>query len=133
MGDQFLNMKKMASKGLGILLELENITESSMSWALNEIQNPKYKEKAQLASKIFRDQPMSPLDKAVYWTEYVLRHNGAPHLANPSRKLSWFQRELFDVYFVILLVLSITFWILFKIIKLFLYFIRKLTSKVKTD
>lgn len=31
------------------------------------------------------DQRTTPLDTAIYWTEYVLRHNGAYHLQSPSR------------------------------------------------
>lgn len=31
------------------------------------------------------DQRTTPLDTAIYWTEYVLRHNGAYHLQAPSR------------------------------------------------
>ncbi|KAL1130747.1 hypothetical protein AAG570_011988 [Ranatra chinensis] len=37
MGDQRKNMVHASSKGYGILLEVENITESSFSWAVNEI------------------------------------------------------------------------------------------------
>lgn len=31
------------------------------------------------------DQRTTPLDTAIHWTEYVLRHNGAYHLQAPSR------------------------------------------------
>ncbi|KAF0703134.1 UDP-glucuronosyltransferase 2B2-like, partial [Aphis craccivora] len=37
-------------------------------------------ENAKTASKIFKDRSMSPKDLVVYWTQYVLRHKGAPHL-----------------------------------------------------
>lgn len=32
---------------------------------------------------------MSPLDTAIYWTEYVLRHDGAYHLQTPGRHMGW--------------------------------------------
>jgi glucuronosyltransferase len=53
-------------------------------------------------SALARDQTESPLDRAVYWIEYVIRHQGAPHLRIASRKLSLFQRYLFDVLFFVL-------------------------------
>lgn len=40
---------------------------------------------------------MTPLETGVYWTEYVLRHKGAPHMASPARDLNWFQYYMYDV------------------------------------
>lgn len=45
----------------------------------------------------------TPLERAVYWTEYVLRHNGTRHLQLSSRHLTWYQRNLIDVYLVLIL------------------------------
>jgi glucuronosyltransferase len=53
-------------------------------------------------SALARDQMESPLNRAVYWIEYVIRNQGAPHLRIASRKLSLFQRYLFDVLFFVL-------------------------------
>ena len=36
---------------------------------------------------LLRDQKTSPLETAIYWTEYVLRHQGAYHLQTPGRHL----------------------------------------------
>jgi glucuronosyltransferase len=42
-GDQQLNVLWAASKGLGVLLDFNNITSESVSWALNEVlNNPRY-------------------------------------------------------------------------------------------
>lgn len=58
-------------------------------------------------SKLFHDQPMKPLDKAVYWIEYIIRHNGAHHLKTAGNKLNWIQFMSIDVIFVILIFLLI--------------------------
>jgi glucuronosyltransferase len=59
-------------------------------------------------SALMRDQTDRPLDRAVYWIEYVIRHQGAPHLRSASRKLSLFQRCLIDVLlFTLFLLLSL--------------------------
>ena len=55
-------------------------------------------------SAVMRDQIDSPLERAVYWIEYVIRHRGAPHLRAASRKLSLFQRYLFDMTLVVVIV-----------------------------
>jgi hypothetical protein len=48
-------------------------------------------------SKLLRDQPDHPLDRAIYWTEYVLRHKGAYHLQSPAKEYGFVQYYLIDV------------------------------------
>lgn len=52
-------------------------------------------------SKIFNDNPVKPLDAAVYWIEYVTRHGGAKHLRTAANELYWFQYYLLDVSFAV--------------------------------
>ena len=40
---------------------------------------------------------MKPLDRAVFWIEFVMRHKGAKHLRPASHDLSWFQYHSLDV------------------------------------
>lgn len=60
---------------------------------------------------------MSPLDTAVYWTEYVIRHRGAPHLKSAAVDLAWYQYLLLDVIAVIMFVLVIALWIFYFCVK----------------
>jgi hypothetical protein len=48
------------------------------------------RENAQRLSRIFKDQPQKPLDAAIYWTEYVIRHRGAVHLRSGAADLNAF-------------------------------------------
>lgn len=48
------------------------------------------------------DQPQHPLDRAIYWIEYVIRHKGAPHLRSATRPLNTFQRGLVDVMLILI-------------------------------
>jgi glucuronosyltransferase len=52
-------------------------------------------------SAVVKDQPQTPLERAVYWTEYVIRHKGAPHLRSAAADLSWYQYLLLDVMLVL--------------------------------
>ena len=61
----------------------------------------RYSERADSVSELMRDNIMTPLDRAVYWTEFNLRHKGAKHLRLGSRYLSSYQRAMIDVYGVI--------------------------------
>jgi glucuronosyltransferase len=65
-------------------------------------------------SALARDQMASPLDRVVYWIEYVIRNQGAPHLRIASRKFSLFQGCLSDVlFFVVFSALSFFFLVFY--------------------
>ena len=48
-------------------------------------------------SRIHHDQPVKPLDKAVFWVEFVMRHKGAKHLRPAFHDLTWYQHHSLDV------------------------------------
>jgi glucuronosyltransferase len=47
---------------------------------------------------------MSPLDTAIFWTEYVIRHGGATHMRSAALDLAWYQYLLIDVIAFILVI-----------------------------
>ncbi|XP_049943049.1 UDP-glycosyltransferase UGT5-like [Schistocerca serialis cubense] len=101
-GDQLLNMAQAQRQGYAVTLTVSNVTEASLQWALDEVLTvPRYRENAQRLSRIFNDRPVKPLDEAVYWTEYVIRHHGAPHLRSAALDLAWYQYFLLDVVAVL--------------------------------
>lgn len=68
----------------------------------------RYKENAKQLSERYRDRPMSPLDTAIYWIEYVIRHKGAPHLRTAAVDMPLYQYLLLDVIaFLLIVVVSI--------------------------
>lgn len=79
---------------------------------------------AQRRARVVRDQPETPLERAVYWTEYVIRHRGAHHLRSAAVDMPWYQVELLDVF------LFLRFAILSPIIFLF-YLVKKCCKKSK--
>jgi glucuronosyltransferase len=58
-------------------------------------------ENVQSFSRIYRDQPLTPLEQAVYWTEYVIRQKGAPHLRSAVLDLAWYQYLMLDIIAVL--------------------------------
>lgn len=58
-------------------LDWNELTEKSLMMAIQELlDNPQYNKNVKRLSSIMKDQPDHPLDRAVYWTEYVMRHRG---------------------------------------------------------
>ncbi|XP_058461327.1 UDP-glucosyltransferase 2-like [Malaya genurostris] len=105
-GDQMMNVEKSVRAGYAVLLKFSDISESSVSQAINTVLNdPKYARNAKLTSERFRDKPMTPKQSVVYWVEYVLRHGGAPQLRSPAMELSYLQYHSVDVLAVLLLIL----------------------------
>jgi len=64
----------------------------------------RYKQNALAVSRMFHDRPMSPLNTAIFWTEYVLRHGGAPHMRSAALDLAWYQYLLIDVTAFVLVI-----------------------------
>ncbi|KAK7873059.1 hypothetical protein R5R35_000343 [Gryllus longicercus] len=98
MGDQQYNVAKMVSAGIGSRIPLKDITEDSMYAATMEmLENPKYAERMRRFSGVYREHKARSLETALWWVEYVLRHEGAPHLRAASLRLAWYELLLLDV------------------------------------
>ncbi|XP_055444692.1 UDP-glucuronosyltransferase 2B17-like isoform X3 [Bubalus kerabau] len=96
--DQPDNIAHMKAKGAAVSLDLETMATRDLLNALNEvINNPLYKKNVMWLSTIQRDQPMKPLDRAVFWIEFVMRHKGAKHLRPAAHNLAWYQYHSLDV------------------------------------
>jgi glucuronosyltransferase len=74
-------------------------TSDSLQLCLN---CSRYRENAVRISRAFNDRPISPLDTAIFWTEYVIRHRGALHLRSAARDLPSYQYLLLDISAVLL-------------------------------
>ncbi|XP_010850424.1 PREDICTED: UDP-glucuronosyltransferase 2B17-like isoform X2 [Bison bison bison] len=96
--DQPDNIARVKAKGAAVRVDLETMSSRDLLNALKEvINNPAYKEKAMWLSTIQRNQPVKPLDRAVFWIEFVMRHKGAKHLRPAAHNLTWFQYHSLDV------------------------------------
>ncbi|XP_069681756.1 UDP-glycosyltransferase UGT5-like isoform X1 [Periplaneta americana] len=96
--DQRTNLANLVAKGMAVKLDYEEITKQNVLNALRTVlEQPSYMENARHTAQIFRDRPLSALDTAIFWTEYVLRHKGAPHLRSAAVDLTWYQYLLLDV------------------------------------
>ncbi|XP_046679309.1 UDP-glycosyltransferase UGT5-like [Homalodisca vitripennis] len=64
-GDQPSNVKFAEHSGIGVSLAFDNISEESISAAINKVlKNPKYNENATALSSHIPTEPMSPADSA---------------------------------------------------------------------
>ncbi|XP_005392857.1 PREDICTED: UDP-glucuronosyltransferase 2B15-like [Chinchilla lanigera] len=109
--EQYDNIGQMEAKGAAVKLEFKTLSRTDLLNALKTvINNPLYKSNAMKLSTIHHDQLMKPLDRAVFWIEFVMRHRGAKHLRPLAQNLTWYQYHSLDVIgFLLACVVTVTF------------------------
>ncbi|XP_063058635.1 UDP-glucuronosyltransferase 2A1-like [Engraulis encrasicolus] len=106
--DQPNNMNHMSKQGAALSLDFNSMESKDLVDALNTVINvPSYKENIMRLSRIQHDQPMRPLDEAVFWIEFVMRNKGAKHLRVQSHNLSWYQYHCLDVFAFLLAIVGL--------------------------
>jgi glucuronosyltransferase len=96
LADQDSNAKRLVERGVGYHLELHSLTEPKLLKAINEMLKPKYKENIKKLRELVYDQPITSRERAVWWTEFVIRHKGAKHLEYPGRSVPFYQKYWLD-------------------------------------
>nr|XP_056712109.1 UDP-glucuronosyltransferase 1A1-like isoform X1 [Euleptes europaea] len=126
-GDQMDNAKRMESRGAGVTLNVLEMTSKDLSDALKAVIYDKtYKENIMRLSALHLDRPIHPLDLAVHWVEFVMKHKGAPHLRPAAHDLNWIQYHSLDV---IAFLLAVVLLVLFISLKCCLFCFRKCFCK----
>ncbi|XP_063704645.1 UDP-glucosyltransferase 2-like [Culicoides brevitarsis] len=101
--DQFRNIVSVIRAGMGLRIDLKTVTHESFKGALKEIlETPSYLENAKKRSRLFKDQMDKPLDRAVFWLEWTMRHkDDAQLIQNPVKTLGWFVGNGYDVLLIV--------------------------------
>lgn len=76
------------------------------------------------ASKILTDQLMSGLERAVWWTEYVIRHNGTEHMRSPVIDQSIYEYIYLDVLLFLIVITALSCYVIYHL------FIKHLVNSV---
>ncbi|KAK4872660.1 hypothetical protein RN001_014689 [Aquatica leii] len=120
-GDQRFNAYRIVAKGCALVIDYETMTKDEFKTAIVElIDNPKYKNRMMELAKLAQDQPMTGIEKAVWWIEYVIRHKGTAHLRSPYLDMPAYQYYYLDMIAVFGLAFFILFGVFVAIVKLLL-------------
>ncbi|XP_046752127.1 UDP-glycosyltransferase UGT5-like [Diprion similis] len=120
--DQDTQVNKMVSLGVGKKLEIVNINRMDLVDAIDSVvRDDSYKQRMLKLRDLMRDKPHDSLENAVWWTEHVIRHKGAPHLHSSIADDPWYQRQDMDLIFIISIAiwtaLIITLVVLYKLLR----------------
>lgn len=80
----------------------------------------RYKDRMLALRALTKDKPYDSLENVIWWIEFVMRHNGAPHLRFSGVDTAWYQQFDLDVivfltitlFLVLCAILSIVAWVL---------------------
>ncbi|KAL0810811.1 hypothetical protein ABMA28_010123 [Loxostege sticticalis] len=131
LADQWYNVEQYVYHKIGLQVDMETLTEENFANAINTIINneSKYRENVAKLRSLMKDQPQAPLERAVWWTEYVIRHSGARHLRSPSANMPWYQYfELELVAYLLLGLLTLLISIVYAV-----YYLLKVFKQYKTS
>ncbi|XP_050683999.1 UDP-glycosyltransferase UGT5-like [Leptidea sinapis] len=97
--DQWYNVEKIRHHKIGIRLDMDTLDQQKLNESIHTVLNDaRFQNNILRFRSLLSDQPHSGLDRAVWWTEYVLHHGGAKHLEAPSAHISWV--EYYDVQLI---------------------------------
>ncbi|XP_043095428.1 UDP-glucuronosyltransferase 2C1-like isoform X2 [Puntigrus tetrazona] len=121
-GDQPDNLVHVKARGAAVSIDnIKTMEPQDLLDGLNAvINNSSYKENAMRLSRIHHDRPVKPLDEAVFWIEFVMRHKGAKHLRVEAHNLTWYQYHCLDVFAFLITVLTVVLYVFFKMCKVFI-------------
>ncbi|XP_008304298.1 UDP-glucuronosyltransferase 1-5-like, partial [Stegastes partitus] len=106
--DQYDNLLRLQERGAGKILQLADVNGKTFEEGIKELlHQDSYRENIQRMSRLHRDQPMAPMDQAVFWIEYVMRHKGAPHLRTEAYKMPWYSYYCVDVLLLLLTAVTV--------------------------
>ncbi|XP_063340784.1 UDP-glucuronosyltransferase 2C1-like [Pelmatolapia mariae] len=128
--DQYDNLLRLQEKGAAKMIQLVDVNGHSFEQGLKEvIHQESYRQNIQRLSRLHRDQPITPMEKAVFWVEYVMRHKGARHLRTEAYKMPWYSYYCLDV---VLILLSAVTALLLSIVAVFRFLCCRRQRKIKT-
>ncbi|XP_055607049.1 UDP-glucosyltransferase 2-like [Uranotaenia lowii] len=122
--DQYRNLEKSMRAKVAERLNVFSLTTNDIVQTIRKVlEDPGYRNRMQEKSALFRDQPERPLDRAIWWIEWALRHPNAKSIQSPTMKLGFWRSQSYDVVlFIVVVILAIR------------YLLKKLfTSDVKSS
>ncbi|KAF0039082.1 hypothetical protein F2P81_009566 [Scophthalmus maximus] len=130
--DQFDNVLRLKVRGAARVVEVKSLTKENFLEALKDIlETPSYRNNIKHLSELHRDRPMSPMDTAIFWIEYVIRNKGAAHLQPASFSLPWYSYFCLDVAVLIMALVGALVWASVLVCRVLCC--RRFRSKIKAE
>lgn len=114
--DQHRNAYKLLTAEVAVIIDLHTMTTHKLKNAIEEVlKNPKYTKNMKRRSKRFQDQPEKPLDRAIWWCEYIMRNPKPVHLRPAEFTLGILGSHFWDIQILILVAVFVVYSIMKKL------------------
>lgn len=112
------NAERAVKSGMALKLDLKSIEKDTLKDTISELlQNQKYTEAAQLRSNNFRDQMESPMERALWWVDFVARNPDVSFLRSQTlEQMNYLVKYSIDVIALLTTLLLILLWTVVKTI-----------------
>ncbi|KAM3961542.1 UDP-glucosyltransferase 2-like [Aphomia sociella] len=127
-GDQPANAAAVEESGLGVQIQLNELTQERLLEKFKTVLDPKFRKNVKQLSKIWHDRPMSPMDSAIFWTEFAAR-NANLTLRSPAVNVPYYEYYCLDVLAVLFVVALVSIYV----IKLLISLLRGHNKKSKKE
>jgi glucuronosyltransferase len=106
-GDQMNNAAKVTGHlRMGLTVDIHSMTHESLYRDIRKVlDDERFSENAREVARRLEDQPLSAAAKIRFWVDYVIRHEGAPHLRSGASLLTWYQYLCLDVLLCLLCII----------------------------
>ncbi|XP_053608211.1 UDP-glucosyltransferase 2-like [Plodia interpunctella] len=99
-GDQPANAAAIEESGLGVQIQLRDVTKELLVEKFNTVLDPKFRENVKKVSRVFHDRPLSAMDSAIYWTEFAARNRNLS-LRSRSADVPYYKFLCLDILFMV--------------------------------
>lgn len=100
---------RATERGFAEKIDFDTMTTQSVKKTLRKIlTDPKYMENAKKLSTRFRDQKELPLERAVWWAEWLIRNPDCDYLKSPVLRLGFIVGNSYDIIAAICFVSFVT-------------------------
>lgn len=100
--DQFRNAKRCVDAGYAQMLRFVDVTANNVLEKLRTLfKDSKHVDRAKEVSVLFRDNPIDPMEEAMYWIEYTARHRGTSVFKSNAVNLPWYVYLHLDIVAVL--------------------------------
>lgn len=127
------NAKRVVETGMGLKLDIRYLRRDELKATIQKLlTNKEFSRKAQQMSRNFRDQPQKPMERALWWIEYVLRNPDVSFLTSKRlNEMNFVTKHSIDVIAFLTIVVLAVVGVIVRIVVLLIMRGESVKKKVK--
>ncbi|KAE9546521.1 hypothetical protein FO519_010267, partial [Halicephalobus sp. NKZ332] len=107
--DQPHNAKMLEDRGTAVVVDKNDISKKTIVAAIKKIiENPEYKQKVKMISKMIQSKPMTPEERVVKYAEFAAQFGATDVFQSEGRNLNFIQLYSIDVVgFLVFIIIAV--------------------------